>query len=183
MPPDLRQYWILVPTLAEAGRLTEARGLLGEWKTQVPDDPTRPALIGWSAGEIALAEGHPDSAAAAFLAWHRHLYPGSGTTLSGHGLAEAGMALDRAGRTDSALVLYQAALAIPSLDGVHYEATWYPLMLHRLGQLHDSLHHRRQAIDYYGRFIDLWKDADSDLQPQVEAARRALAQLTEEPRD
>ncbi len=30
------------------------------------------------------------------------------------------------------------------------------------------------AIYYYGKLIDLWKDADPELQPQVEAARRTI---------
>jgi tetratricopeptide (TPR) repeat protein len=142
LPPDLRQSWILIPT---------------------------------------LAEGHPDSAASAFLAWYRTPLPGSAQTLTNHGLVEAATALDRMGRSDSAVVLYERALAMPSLDGGHYEGTWYPVVLRRLGELHASLRHREEAIDYYSQFIELWKDADPDLQPQVEAAREARARLLGEP--
>ena len=28
-----------------------------------------------------------------------------------------------------------------------------------------------KAIYYYGKLVDLWKDADPELQPRVEAAR------------
>jgi len=181
LPPDLRQYWILIPTLAEAGRVAQARDLLREWEREVPDDRRRARLIGWSAGSIALAEGHPDSAASAFLAWYRTPLPGDAQTLTNHGLVEAATALDRMGRSDSAVVLYERALAMPSLDGAHYEGTWYPVALRRLGELHASLGHREQAIDYYSRFIELWKDADPDLMPQVEAAREARARLLGEP--
>jgi tetratricopeptide (TPR) repeat protein len=51
-----------------------------------------------------------------------------------------------------------------------------------LGNLHRAeLHERRgeveQAARYYARFIALWDDADPHLQPQVQAARRALDRL------
>jgi tetratricopeptide (TPR) repeat protein len=127
-----------------------------------------------------LAEGRPDSAVAAFLAWHRAAYVGA-SHIFNRGLAEAANAHDRAGRSDSAIALYERALALPSIAGGRYETTWYAHSLRRLGELHESLGHREQAIEYYGTFIDLWEDADPELQPQVEAARAALARLTAEP--
>jgi multidrug resistance efflux pump len=33
------------------------------------------------------------------------------------------------------------------------------------------------AMRAYGNFVDLWKDADPELQPRVAAARAALARL------
>jgi hypothetical protein len=70
---------------------------------------------------------------------------------------------------------------MPSVWARHYERDWYPFVLRRLGELHASLGHREQARDYYSRFIDLWKDADPELQPQVDQARAALARLAGEP--
>jgi hypothetical protein len=63
---------------------------------------------------------------------------------------------------------------------MYYEAQLYPLVLRRLGKRHDSLGHRDEAIEYYRQFIDLWKDADPELQPQVDAARAALARVLNE---
>jgi len=40
----------------------------------------------------------------------------------------------------------------------------------------------RAAAHHYQRVLDLWKDADPEFQPQVEAAREALARLAREPR-
>lgn len=37
-----------------------------------------------------------------------------------------------------------------------------------------------RGIHYYTRFIDLWKDADPELLPQVAALRRQLKRLTGE---
>jgi hypothetical protein len=37
-----------------------------------------------------------------------------------------------------------------------------------------------KALDYYGRFVDLWRDADPELQPQVEEIRQRIARLAQE---
>jgi len=96
------------------------------------------------------------------------------------GFVEAASVLDRLGHADSAIVLFERGLNERLPDGAAYQISWYPFVLHRLGQLHESLGHRDKAVDYYGKFIDLWKDADPELQPQVEEARAAVVRLTGE---
>ena len=66
--------------------------------------------------------------------------------------------------------------------GLGIETRWYPPALRRLGELHQSLGHRDAAIDYFQRFVELWSDADPELQPQVQQARERLAVLVREPR-
>ena len=48
----------------------------------------------------------------------------------------------------------------------------------RLGDLYAEQGNTEKAILYYGLLIDLWKDADPELQPRVEAARRAISALS-----
>jgi hypothetical protein len=50
--------------------------------------------------------------------------------------------------------------------------------LQRLGALYAARGDRAKAREYYGRFVDLWKDADPELQPLVVDARAALRQLS-----
>lgn len=57
-----------------------------------------------------------------------------------------------------------------------------PVVLRRLGQLYEARGDRDRALEYYGRFVDLWKDADPSLQPKVAETRRWIAQLAGEPR-
>ncbi len=178
---ESRDYPGLVTVLAEMGRLPEAYEILGEWQDAFgPDDLGYRTEVGRAAGSIALAEGRPDSAVNAFLAWHRAGYVGA-SHIFNRGLAEAANAHDQAGRPDSAIALYERALNIPSIWGAAYEAIWYPHALRRLGELHESLGHREAAVEYYGMFVDLWKDADPELQPQVEDVRRRIARLMGEP--
>jgi hypothetical protein len=35
-----------------------------------------------------------------------------------------------------------------------------------------------RAMHYYGKLVDLWKDADPELQPRVLTARRAIRSLS-----
>ena len=44
--------------------------------------------------------------------------------------------------------------------------------------LHEQRGDTTRAISYYGRFVDLWTDADPELQLQVAAARRAIESLS-----
>ena len=47
----------------------------------------------------------------------------------------------------------------------------------RLGELYEAKGDKAKAIAYYQKFVDLWKNADPELQPQVAEARRRLARL------
>jgi tetratricopeptide (TPR) repeat protein len=171
-----RNYAIPIVVNAEAGRVRQARELLGEWQ-RVPDNRSGSSALAWdepwAIGAIALADGRTDSAVAAFLAWNRAPPP---DRVQNQGFVEAAMALDRAGRADSSVVLYERALAVRALGGRYYEVSWYPLVLYRLGELHQSLGHWALARDYFSRFVDLWKDADPELQPRVRQAREHLAE-------
>lgn len=48
----------------------------------------------------------------------------------------------------------------------------------RLAQIHESLNRPDRARLHYARFVELWDDADDQLQPRLEEARRALERLS-----
>jgi len=50
----------------------------------------------------------------------------------------------------------------------------------RLGELYEERGEKDKATDYYGRFINLWKNADPELQPQVKEIKDRLAKLVGE---
>ena len=50
----------------------------------------------------------------------------------------------------------------------------------RPGELYEERGHRNRAIEQYNAFVELWKDADAELQPQVQDVRRRLAGLVGE---
>jgi hypothetical protein len=45
------------------------------------------------------------------------------------------------------------------------------------GELYEARGDRARALDYYGRFVELWKDADPALQPAVREVRARMAAL------
>jgi DNA-binding SARP family transcriptional activator len=53
-----------------------------------------------------------------------------------------------------------------------------PRAYERLGELYEQRGDTAKAIYYYGKLVELWKDADPELQPRVEAARRAIEALS-----
>ena len=55
-------------------------------------------------------------------------------------------------------------------------------VLRRTGELYEARGDRTRAAATYQRFVDLWRNADPELQPQVIEVKRRLAGLTAEPR-
>jgi len=49
-----------------------------------------------------------------------------------------------------------------------------------LGRLHDEEGEPEQAAIYYARFVELWENADPDLQPRVRAAQARLEEIVRE---
>jgi tetratricopeptide (TPR) repeat protein len=122
-----------------------------------------------------LQQGRSAEAAAAFR---------QGRTAFGYTnlLPELGTALDRAGATDSTLAVYQEYLGSTFNFRIWTDATNLGPVLRRTGELYEARGDRRRAAATYQRFVDLWRNADPELQPQVLEVKRRLAGLTEEPR-
>jgi hypothetical protein len=50
----------------------------------------------------------------------------------------------------------------------------------RLGELYEARHDPTKAIEAYTRLVDLWKTADTELQPVVRDIRARIARLAAE---
>jgi tetratricopeptide (TPR) repeat protein len=89
-----------------------------------------------------------------------------------------GLAFERAGMADSALARYQHWADVGENiweAGVYNH--WAPIAYLRLGELYEAKGEKAKAVDYYGRFTELWREADPELQPRVKEARRRIAAL------
>lgn len=82
----------------------------------------------------------------------------------------ASLIQDRGGE-EEALRIYGSLYWTPWLEALGYL---------RSARLHERRGERENALRDYARFVELWKDADPHLQPQVEAARRAIRALSHE---
>jgi tetratricopeptide (TPR) repeat protein len=133
-------------------------------------------------GAVALEEGRFDDAIAAFQR-AQEVVP----HCEGCYLAPLGVALQGAGRPDSAIVVLtrylemgwaERILGVPVFtDG---DQLYLGLVLERLAELHEERGERELAARYYRRLIELWERADPELQPRVQAARRALGRAAQE---
>ena len=130
--------------------------------------------------EIALADGKPREAIDEF---HRGDvgYDGMPANECGACLSlDLARAYDAAGKPDSAVAFFEKYLATPfwAKGDLDMDPVRLPLIRERLGQLYESLGKTEKAAEQYRAFIELWKNADPELQPRVADARQRLARLT-----
>lgn len=95
-------------------------------------------------------------------------------------LAERAMIWDRSGDVDSAVQYYERFLSNHDINRVYTDAAFLPIILLRLGELYEEKGAPEKALDYYGRFVELWKEADPELAPRVTEVRKRMAALTVE---
>jgi tetratricopeptide (TPR) repeat protein len=178
MPPANRPYLGLARAYAAAGKVDQARRLLREYEARVPPGARRVDRERAGAyGAVLEAEGRLADAAAAYREWEH---------LSGEcivcGIPELAQVYDRMGQPDSARVLYERFLTTPSMGGFALQhSTSLAASYKRVGELYEASGNRQRAAEYYGKFVDLWKDADPELQPAVAEVRRRLGKLAQEP--
>jgi tetratricopeptide (TPR) repeat protein/tRNA A-37 threonylcarbamoyl transferase component Bud32 len=85
-------------------------------------------------------------------------------------------AFDLAGQPDSAIAYYEQFVRTQDpfpLFNTHFLAGTHK----RLGELYDARADTGRAEAHYQFFLELWKDADAELQPKVREVRARIAQL------
>jgi tetratricopeptide (TPR) repeat protein len=122
---------------------------------------------------IALGSGDPEQAVRLF----RESDTGSCTICAKPGIA---LAWDRAGQADSALAAYEAYLSDRQPNRLFWDGSLLGSSLERAARLADEIGDVDAAAGYYARFVELWKNADAELQPRVDAARSRLQAILRE---
>ncbi len=130
-------------------------------------------LHGW----IALAERKTDSAVAYFRRGDAEAdgLPTSSCTVCTP--LFIGLSFDRGGQADSARAYLTQYVEMNGNGHYFVDRFYLAPALFRLGELYESAGDAKHATEYYGRFIDLWANADSDLQPRVVEARKRIDRL------
>lgn len=91
---------------------------------------------------------------------------------------ELALAYDRAGgMPDRAPEAFHRYLDAPNVKRRTADAVFLGLTHERLGQLHEARGEVEEAVKFHTLFVELWAEADPELQPRVQAARGALASL------
>jgi tetratricopeptide (TPR) repeat protein len=176
MPALDRPYSELALFYAMAGQPARAKQLLAEYDASVPEPIRRTnPWRHYAAGQTALADGRAPDAITEFRAWCDEL------ACADYSIFELGLAYDAAKQPDSALAVYQRAVTVPKhLYSVYSDAFDLARNYKRLGELYEERGNRDRAAEYYGKLIDLWKEADPELQPQVREVKERLARLAGE---
>jgi tetratricopeptide (TPR) repeat protein len=168
-----------VRALAFAGRVDAAKAALVDFETTrrnvtLNADGFQRAQM---TADIAMVEKRYDAAAASYR-------EATGPTFPWARLPDLARAYDLGGHADSALAVYARYAAGSEFGRLTSDATYLGPSLKRLGELYEEKGDRDNAAKAYARFIELWKNADAELQPHVIEARRRLEKLTpvEKPR-
>ena len=173
IPAQDRPYLALGFLYADAGRPDRARQIMTEYEAAVPEGARRgqPSRHGVTA-HIAFAEGRVQDAIRDYRRW----YDEDGCAVCG--LFLLGRAYEKVGERDSAVAVYERAVNTPGYFRAFEEQATLGPTYRRLGALYEERGDTARARDYYGRFVELWKDADAVLQPEVRDVRQRMARLT-----
>ncbi len=180
MPVDDRPYGALARLYAVAGQPDAAQRYLAlDQQFQPRDWATPQGQSRFLEGQVYESQGKLPEALEAYRDAGRLV-----STLLCRQCADfyVGRVLDRMDQPDSALAAYDRAVNTPGLGRNTGEATVLGPTLRRMGELYEARGDREKAKEYYGRFVALWRDADSDLQPAVQDVKARLAQLAAEPK-
>lgn len=180
LEPLDRPYGELAEAYAYAGELNRARALTAAYDSVAPghwspgEDQLEPALR--AKGLVALHEGRAEDALLHFTRVQEEIPSCREVCV----LALIGRAHEAAARPDAAMAAYERYVDARDYDRWRADALHLGFVLQRLGELHENAGDRGEAARYYGRFIEIWRESDTELQPRVEAAKRSLARLASE---
>ncbi len=180
LPPEERFYYRAATIYAMAGRPDKARAVMAQRNADIRDSArlrNDDAQVHRVDGEIALVEHRPNDAVREF--WRgdsaRDGPADDCDACTDFALARA---YDKANQPDSATVYFGRYFASTSefrADSVDLFAR--APAARRLGELYEQAGNRAKAAQYYRMFVDLWKNADADVQPEVADMRQRLARL------
>ena len=182
LPVEQRPYFFVAQLYAWAGKPDRSRAILAQYASEVRDTTLRRSQIPavqYAQAEIALAEGKPLEALQLFRKSDTLPDgPNGGCGACIH--APIARAFDQARMADSAILSFERFLSIPSNPlSLNTHPSYLAGTYKRLGELYEQKGNTEKAIEYYRKFVELWKNADPELQPKVTDVRRRLARLTD----
>jgi tetratricopeptide (TPR) repeat protein len=165
-------YLGLAALYADAGRADKAQALLEQYNRLRPAPETALRAQQYaSPAAVARAEHRFPEAIAGYRTAHEE---GANTSIW---LFELARTYDLSGNVDSALALFERALRANGLERIWEEYWALGPAYRRLGELYEERGERDKGIQYYNNFVELWKDADEELRPQVSDVRNRIARL------
>jgi tetratricopeptide (TPR) repeat protein len=176
LEPADRPSISLIIVYSLAGRPDVARRHLTEFEATGAAQASRGAerWYHFALGSLALAEDRPTDAVAEFL------QSSEGASCQYCRLPMLARALDAAGESDSALAVYQRYSESSWPFRLFIDFTQRAAAYRRMGELYEGRGDREKALEYYNEFVELWQEADPELQPMVQDVRERMARLAGE---
>jgi tetratricopeptide (TPR) repeat protein len=87
------------------------------------------------------------------------------------------LVFDRAQQVDSAIVSGERYLAMPAPFRAMLDQYFRAGILQRLGEMYEAKGDFDKTLTHYQAFVELWKDADPELQPRVRDVRGRIERL------
>jgi tetratricopeptide (TPR) repeat protein len=168
--------WSLASLLIATGQVERGRALADRSWAEVHEQRRRwfgSERDAWLRFEVARGSGRPEEALEAF----RTLPPDTCRPCT---QLEIARLFDAMGRADSARAYYESYLETPYNFRIFVDARNLADVHERLGQLSDERGDLENAALHYARFVELWKNADPELQPRVRAAQARLEEIVKE---
>jgi tetratricopeptide (TPR) repeat protein len=176
LDPLSRPYLALSDLYVASGDMARAERTLAEYERTVPEQIRKgdyqnlysKALVAWGKREYPRA-----------ITGFREYHDKWGGNITG--MYELARTFDDMGQPDSALAVYEAYATQPEPGAAGRQ--WYLATAYRrLGTLYQEKGNKDKALEYYGKFTALWKDADADLQPKVAEVKQKISALVSEPK-
>jgi tetratricopeptide (TPR) repeat protein/tRNA A-37 threonylcarbamoyl transferase component Bud32 len=175
----LQNLSLAIFAYAQLGSAAKARDVLRQLEARLDSSARRNAVVGIARdrGIIAMAEGKTDSAVAYFRQGDVEADGLPTNNCAACTPYLIGIAFDQAHSADSARKYLTEYVDMHNGSHLNVDQYYLALTLLRLGELNQDAGDAKRAISYYSRFVDLWKNADPELQPRVSEARKQIATL------
>jgi len=178
LPVEQRPYYTLATFYAMAGRVDRAKSLIAQAESDLRGSSLLQAQepnLHSALAEIAIAE-HRLQDAVREVRKADSLPDGPAGDCVHCIDVDLGRVFDLANQPDSAIAHWEAYLKYPTHEPGR-DAVFLPGIHKRLGELYETKGETQKAISHYTAFIELWKNADKELQPKVADARTRLNAL------
>lgn len=171
-PPD-QHHLLQGVILGMAGQPDDVEAILRRFEAEVP-------------AELRAGHGARNGAVRAFIDLHHGEPEKAVRTLEMARAAEScrfcfaermGWALRDAGRLEEAAREWEVAVAKDGFLDLGSQLAHRLWTLQRLPPLYEQLGDTAEALRHYRRIVELWRDADAELQPRVDHARERIAAL------
>lgn len=165
-----RPYFELAMALALAGELERTEALLARWSAEAPPEITPELIEGQQQVVRALLAGQAgrhEEALTLLEEGRRALHCVYCLT------TVRARFIERARGPEAGIAAWEERAATPD-QRIFAQVRELPLVYENLCSLHAQHGDLARAVSYCGLFVEMWAEADPELQPRVEAARRTL---------